>query len=160
MGFSFGLLVVLLIIGVALLVIEMFMPGFGAFGITGIIILVSAGILSIIYLPFGWYIALCELFAIALIFYIALKYIRKNGLNGKLVLTENLDFQKPQTKNLQHLYEKEGKTLTALRPYGTALIDGNIIEVSTIDGYIPEKTLVKVIDIYNDKIIVKKVSQQ
>ena len=154
------LLTTLLIVGLCLLCIEMFMPGFGIFGISGIVILIVSSILTLLYVPYGLFIIAAELVIVLVILYFILKYIKKNGLNGKLILTENLATEKINPKDFQSLYGKEGITTSALRPYGSAIIDGNMVEVSTVDGYIPEKTRVIVIDVYNEKIVVEALSQQ
>ena len=156
-----SLLIVLLIIGLCLLFAEMFMPGFGVFGISGIAVLIVSAVMAVVYVPvYGIYIVMCQAVTVFGMLYFGLKYIKKNGLNGKLILTENLASEEMEEKDLESLYGKEGITTTVLRPYGTAVINGEILEVSAIEGYIPEKTRVIVIDASKEKIIVEKISEQ
>jgi membrane-bound ClpP family serine protease len=149
-----------LVIGMALLIVEVFMPGFGVAGISGIALLLvgvflvwqAAGPLAAL----GVLLILVALLAIALS--IALRST-SSGLLSKtpLVLHEQSDSSAPLASNadLAVLLGREGRTITPLRPAGIADIDGVRMNVVSDGGYIPQGILVSITEVEGTRIVVK-----
>jgi membrane-bound serine protease (ClpP class) len=54
------------------------------------------------------------------------------------------------------LIDKEGETITMLRPAGTAKIDGKKVDVITEGVFIPQHTRIKVVAVTGNKVVVRK----
>lgn len=160
--------IVIFIIGVALLVVEIFViPGFGIFGAVGIILMIGALFLGLIsdFPLVDWsmiqmatiQLALAFIFAIIII-YVLLKFLPKSQIWNKLVLNRNIDEQSGYTSEIKtkELVGKSGKALTDLRPSGSAIIEKNRIDVVTNGEYIIKGTKIIVIDEEGSKVVVEK----
>ena len=148
-----------LIIGLGLMIAEMFTPGLGLMGTFGIIALIAAIVLSAHSL-------LDAIFTLAIIFvvlfiagFIVYRSFTKGRLaNSSIVLSDRIDSASTSLDNaeIRGIVGKEGITTTALRPSGNAEIDGNIVEVKSMDGFLNEKTPIIVNRITDGVIMVEK----
>ena len=108
----------LLFTGVVLLLVEVLMPGFGLFGITGLVVLaVSIGIFMSVPGISGT-IALLIALALVVLAIIALFLFLRRKRPQALILSESLSGSAAQ--NPDYLVGVSGITLTPLRPTGTA----------------------------------------
>jgi membrane-bound serine protease (ClpP class) len=153
-----------LIIGVILMVIECFVPGFGIFGIGGLASIIGAitaqGILYKSVAQILFLISLAIL-AVLLIFLIFLRSARF-GLIGKTPLIQNktalpVDYDSKNKNELKFLIGQRGVTITELRPVGRFMIDNKVYEGITSGEPIEINEIIKVVDIEGNKIKVKKV---
>ena len=161
--------IIIFIIGVVLLLVEIFViPGFGLFGAAGIILMVGSLFLGLIsdFPLVDWdmiqmaTIQLAGAFILSIIvIFILLKYLPKTKIWSNLVLQKNIDEQSGYTsdKKIKELIGKTGKALTDLRPSGTALIDNNRVDVVTSGEYIIKGIKIVVIDEEGSKIVVQKI---
>ena len=147
--------IILIIIGAILICAEAFMPGFGICGISGLIAFIGGIVLTVIASPIGIFIAIGELGVLGLIVLVAIRYIKRKQLHGKLILDEAPDLEPPEHGDLSYFMGKEGVTKTTLRPYGKVDFNGTSVEAAADGQYIPENTHVKVVDISGRKITVK-----
>lgn len=150
-------IIALLIAGIALLLIELFIPGFGIFGITGLILCtISSIIIAYSYGPA----ALCvELILLAFIAALLFRALKKNKAFKKIILEESLSAQGFDENLISGLMNKEGITTTDLKPYGKACFDGTEADVFSNGGYIYKDKAVKVIAIKGKNVIVKELSE-
>jgi len=153
------LTLIMLLIGVGCLVTEVFIPGFGVFGITGIIMLVASSVLTLIFIPFGLFFALAEIVIIFVVCCIIFNYIRKNQLKGKIILDETLNFEKKELGNIDYFIGKEGITKTTLRPFGSVDFNGIVVDAYSDGDFIPLHQKVIVVNIKENKIYVKRANQ-
>jgi len=154
---------ILLTLGLILCIIEMFVPGFGAFGISGIICLLGGIVAKMLYGgTLTQMIALIVIFSIILliVFGIAV-WSAKRGLISRspMVLKETAlpENYAEADKSLQKLKGKEGLTVTICRPFGTIQIDDKFYDASSVDEYLDKGTLVKVVEVEGDQIFIQKV---
>lgn len=147
------------VIGFALVIVEMFHPGFGFPGVSGAILLITGVCLtakSLIELLI-MLIILIALLCVALT--IVLKSATKGRLSKILVLHES---QKKETgyvgsEDLKYFVGKEGITLSILRPAGTADFDGIKLDVVSQGEFIKPDSKVKVIEVEGRRIVVKQI---
>lgn len=153
---------VLLCVGMVFIVIEVFMPGFGFFGIVGSI-LVIAGVVVRIVDGLNVVQSLTLILMVLGLFVVALMYMifsAKYGVLGKNGLFEtrsslDVDYNKAD-KELRKLVGKSGKTLSVLDLAGKAKINGKIYDVVSINSYIEKDKNIKVVKIENNNIMVRK----
>lgn len=160
--------IVIFIIGVALLLIEIFViPGFGIFGAAGIVLMIGSLFLGLIsdfpLVDWGMLqmatVQLAGAFVLSVIaIYFLIKFLPKSRVWNNLVLKKNIDEQSGYTaeEQLKDLVGKSGKALTDLRPSGSAQIDKKRIDVVTNGDYITKGTKITVIDEEGSKVVVEK----
>ena len=151
-------LILCLISGIALLVVEVFMPGFGLPGISGLV-LIAAGVV-ITWNTYGAVAGLAvTLIALALAG-ISISVSIKSAANGKL--SRSALFLKETVPSVEHeeteaLLGKTGETTTVLNPVGFAEFDGVRLNVITEGGYLAKGVPVKVEKVDGAKIIVREI---
>jgi membrane-bound ClpP family serine protease len=150
--------VALLIAGCGLLVVEMFVPGFGVFGISGIVMLVISAVITAVVVPFGIFILLGEAVVVGMVIYSVAVYIQRKQLHGKLILDETLGEVQKDIGDLSYFLGKEGISKTTLRPFGMADFNGIAVEVCSDGDYVPENKQIKVIGVKKNTIIVKQLN--
>ena len=151
-------LILCLITGVGLLVVEVFVPGFGLPGISGIVLLgVGIGLTWTTYGPVAG--LAVTLIALALAG-IAISISIKSAATGKLsksALILNEVTQPVEHEEAEALKGKEGVTDTVLNPVGIAVFDGVRLNVVSEGSYLEKGVKVKVQQVEGNKIIVRKV---
>ena len=131
-GWNLGGLI-LVLIGAALIIIEMLIPGFGIAGISGAAAVI-AGLIIGSNDPISALFSVAILVVILSIAVIIFKVVfgkRKNGKNSRIVLNESIAAEATDrvTAESAELIGKQGIALTALRPSGAALINGKRYDV-------------------------------
>lgn len=152
------LAIILLVVSALLIVTEVLVPGFAVFGVLGVICFIASCIVTAIFVPYGLFWLLAEIVTLLVMLYGAYTYLRKNQLDGKLILTDVLESETREFGDLEHFLGFEGITKTSLRPFGSAEFNGNAIDVYSDGEYINEHERVKVIKVAGDKVYVKKVN--
>lgn len=157
-----GWLELLLFFGGMLLVLfELYVPGVGLFGISGVV-----SVLTSIFLTLGGNITALNILAgslvVALVFFLLiLKYLPSSGLWHRLVLrdaeTASAGFVSGQDYT-QYL-GKEGVVISILRPAGTIDIDGVHLDVVSEGQYIETGIKVKVVSINGTRIVVQPIRE-
>ena len=153
-------IIICFLIGIGLLILEAFMPGFGAAGITGII-------LEIITLVMTWFehgplATLAMLLIVLLVLAIAISTGLRSITSGRLSKsslvhseTESNEEGYRSVEDLAVFMDKEGTATSVLRPTGIADFDGVRLNVSSEGDYIPAGTRVRIIKVEGAKILVK-----
>jgi Membrane-bound serine protease (ClpP class) len=150
----------ILIIGVTLVIVEMFHPGFGAPGITGTILI----IIGIIFIASNFQQALILIVLVLAILGIALSIILHSATKGKLSRSPLIlkHSQQKETgyigiEDLEFFLGKEGVSFTVLRPSGVVDFDGVKIDVVSEGSFIPQGKKVKVVKVIGRSIVVREV---
>ena len=154
--------VLLLSVGVVFMLVEMFVPGFGFFGITGTLSLIAGVVVRICDgLNVTQSIALC-LFMLVFFVIITLLMVGgvKRGLLGKSGLFERRTSIPQDYNEISRQYKKlvgkSGKAVTKIDLAGKAKINGKVYDVMSINSYIEEGQHVKVVEIKDNTIMVRK----
>lgn len=151
-------LILCLLAGVTLLVVEVFVPGFGVPGIAGLVLL-TAGI-AITWVHYGVAAGLAATLLALVLAGISISVSIKSAANGKIsrsTLILRRETPENDHEEMTALVGKEGKATTALRPVGMAELDGVRLEVFSEDRFIEVGTPVRVIRAEGNKIIVRAV---
>lgn len=154
--------IALLSVGLLFIVIEIFVPNFGFFGITGILSLIAGVVVRICG---GLNLSQSLILILIVIGFLCLSVMfmvwgAKYGILGKTGLFErsttlSKDYNEPERK-LRKLVGKSGKTISALNLGGKAKIKGKIYDVVSISSFIEEGKNIKVVEIRNNTIMVRK----
>lgn len=153
-----------LIVGLIFIVVEIFQPGFGFFGITGSV-LVIVGIVIRVYNHGGGnpIIQLFILLAIVMLVLVAaftvMVFSMKRGYLSRTGFV-NKDTavsvgHTAGTADYDYLVGKEGVTLCALRPAGSVMIDGKVFDVVSNAMFIAKDCKIVVDYVEGGKIVVK-----
>ena len=153
--------IITFVIGVALLLVEVFLiPGFGVTGITGIlcigfsIVMLYGGVFSALHAV--GYLMLYSLIAITIIYYAAPKI----GLFNRFILKKKMEkedgFVAVETDAYANLLGLEGVTMSICRPSGKVKIGSERYDVVSDGDFIEkgERVIVKKVD--GNKILVSK----
>lgn len=156
-------IVVCFILGVGLLVLEAFMPGFGIAGISGILLEVIATALT--WVSHGPMAALGMTLVILSLIAIAISMSLRSATNGrlsrsKMILkdTESNEAGYRSTQDMEVFLGKEGATTTVLRPAGIAEFDGVRLNVVSEGEFIPAGINVRIVRVEGSKILVRPVT--
>ncbi|MHB8964020.1 MAG: NfeD family protein [Saccharofermentanales bacterium] len=147
------------IAGLLLLIAEMFMPGFGVAGISGLVLIV-VGILLTASTPFEALVMFIIFFLLAgIVLAIVIRSASKGRLNKKLVLhlSSQQELGYSSSKDLTDLIGKTGTAVTTLRPSGTGDFEGTRYDVVTEGSYIEKDTRIKVRQVNGSRIVVEAV---
>lgn len=151
--------IVLFLGGIALIVVELFVPGGGLFGIAGLL-----AILGSIFLVLGGNVQALSSLSISLIVSIILflfiaKRLPNSKLWSRLVLKESETTQDGyvSANNYQIYLHKVGVVESLLRPAGTVIIDGVKLDVVSEGIYIQPGTKVTVISVHGSRIVVRPI---
>ncbi|MCL2699247.1 MAG: hypothetical protein FWE68_02955 [Defluviitaleaceae bacterium] len=150
--------IILLILGTILICIEMFLPGFGICGIAGTALVIASGAITIATVPYGLFIVLAQVSAVAIVIYAAFVYAKRKQLHSKIILDETLAEDVNPIGGLEFFLGKEGVTRTPLRPFGEGVFNGASLQVVSDGSYIPENTRVKVTSVDGQRVLVAPVN--
>ena len=151
----------LLCLGIFLCIIEAVVPGFGIFGITGILCeiagvvthaVISGSALQVLFL-------LVVLILLTVLMFLLFVRSAKYGFLAKSAIVENktaipTDFPKKAQKELEALVGREGLSLTECRPVGVVRIGDNTYEAISKSTLIKKGEVVKVIAVEDAKLII------
>ena len=148
--------VILLVVGFVLLVIEMYVPGFGAFGISGCVLLIG-GIIAARPTPLQALIMVVIILALlCIVLSVSIHSASKGRLSkSKLVLTDE-SIEHAEAADLGEFVDKKGVAVTVLRPAGMAEFDGVKLNVVSDGEFIPEGERVRVSRVEGNRIVVVK----
>lgn len=147
--------------GMALITLEVMLPGFGVPGISGIVLLVVGIALTIS--AHGMLAGLGVLIMVIAILAIVISIALKSAANGKLsksklILNDTAidqDKEQVQQEDLRELIGREGKTGTVLRPAGIAEFDGVRLNVVTEGEFIDKDKAVAIVSVEGSRIVVR-----
>lgn len=153
-------IIICFVIGIGLLILEAFMPGFGAPGITGVILEVITLVMT--WFEHGPIATLAMLLIVLLVLAIAISTSLRSITSGRLSKsslvhseTESNEDGYRSVEDLAVFMDREGTATSVLRPTGIADFDGVRLNVSSEGDYIPAGTKVRIIKVEGAKILVK-----
>ena len=155
-------LVVCFVVGIALLVVEAFVPGFGLPGISGVVMEIIAIVLT--WMNHGPVAALGLTIIVLALIAIAISVSLRSATNGKLSRSKlvlkhresNEEGYRSQ-EDMQVFLGKEGEATTVLRPTGMAEFDGVKLNVVSEGEFVPAGTRVRIVRVEGSRIVVRVV---
>ena len=146
----------LLILGIVFLLIEIFVPGFGVFGIGGLFAIAISAVITVSTMENGVMIVVSGLVILAAVGYIAVEAAKKFGVYGKLVLKDTLEPDNENNDAMHSLIGAGGIVKTPLKPHGKVDFDGVVTEAYSDGDYIPTGERVEAYKVYANNLYVRK----
>lgn len=151
-------IIICAVVGIALLVVEFFMPGFGLPGIAGLLLLAVSVVFT--WMEHGAYAGLGATVAVLALGSASVMIFLKSATKGRLsrsplMLHDNLTTDEAADMD-KYLY-KTGLTQTVLRPAGIALIDGDRVNVVSAGEFIENGAPVRVEEVEGSRVLVQKI---
>lgn len=152
-----ALQLILMTLGFGLIILEMYMPGFGLPGISGTVMLIVGVVMIAESVMQGLLISLLIVALLAVAFSIAIRSAAKGKvINSKLVLN-SVATKQAEENPLDFYMEKEGVAVTPLTPVGNGDFDGVRLSVLSDGAYIEKGDKIKVVKVEGKKLFVRKV---
>ena len=148
------------LVGIGLLIVEAFMPGFGVAGISGI--LFEAAAIVLVYLSYGPLVAAIALVIGLAVIAFALSISLRSAAKGKLSQSDMIlnatQSEKDgyvATDDMKVFLGRTGTVITTLRPTGMAEFDGVRLNVMSDGEFIDTGTAVRIEKVDGSRILVK-----
>lgn len=155
-------LIVCFVVGIVLLVLEAFVPGFGLPGISGIVLEVITIVLA--WVNHGPVAALGVTIIVLSLIAIAISVSLRSATNGRLSRSKLILKEKESneagyrsSEDMNVFLGKEGETTTVLRPTGMAEFDGVKLNVVSDGEFVPEGTKVRIALVEGNRIVVRSI---
>lgn len=153
-------LLVCFVVGIGLLVLEAFMPGFGLPGISGIVMEIVA--IALTWVNHGPVAALGLTIIVLSLIAIAISMSLRSATRGrlsrsKIILKERESNEAGyrSAEDMQVFLGKEGETTTVCRPTGMAEFDGVKLNVVSEGEFLPAGTRVRIVQVEGSRIVVR-----
>lgn len=157
--------ILLLSLGLVFCIIEAIIPGFGFFGVMGILCEIAGVVVHAVLSGSALQVFLLTLIVVLVIVLVFLLFIRsaKHGLLAKTAIVENKtalpsDFREKAEEELKTLIGKEGLTITECRPVGKIRIGQETYEAQSVGAVIQKGDVIKVVAIEDARIMIDKLS--
>lgn len=148
----------LLVAGVVLLLVELAVPGFGIFGVAGMVCLTGGGY----YLLGGGQVALAVLVTFYLLLAMVIAflcfYLPSESKWNPFVLWNKQRNTDGYTggKDFTALQGKTARALTTLRTAGTIIVDGERIDAVSTGDFIDKDSAVRIVRVEGSKVFVER----
>ena len=155
----------LFVLGIIFCAIEMFVPGFGFFGISGVVMIVVGIIVRMICggdLFMLLYMILGALVLFVLAFWVISRAITKGRLSKTALF--HVDSAVPTgntegTRDFAYLVGASGVAITPLRPIGRAKFGNETIDVIARDGFIAADAKLTVLETEGSRVVVIEIKE-
>lgn len=149
--------IVLILLGIALLVAEIFIPSFGVTGLLGIASIIGGVVMRADTFSQGIVMFLVILIVVMILMFIAFRFVASR--RTPLILQDTLN-EEEANKDLNYFIGKMGIALTILRPAGKGDFNGVRLDVITEGNFIKKDSVIEVSRIEGKKIFVKEVTEE
>ena len=149
--------IILFLVGVGLIIAEMFEPGFGFFGAFGVISLIICIFVTANTVAEGLMLTAFFFVIVLILLAVFLVLVSKGNLPKRLILHEAETAEEgfTGTEDMKHMMGKTGIVTTICRPVGNVDFDGVKLEVISQSEFIDKGIMVEVIGIEGNRVVVK-----
>ncbi|MCM1289689.1 MAG: hypothetical protein NC132_04185 [Corallococcus sp.] len=152
--------IILFVLGIIFCAVEMCIPGFGVFGITGTLMIIAGIVVRIVCggdLMMLLYMIVIALVLFVLMFFVFSKLITKSRLRKTPIFSVDPTVSEDKTegtKDFSYLLGKTGVTQTPLRPVGKATFENESVDVVARDGYIVQDAEITCVQVEGSRVVV------
>lgn len=147
------LAIILIIVGVGLMIAEIFIPSFGMTGILGLVAILSGVLLTANSIAEGVIMFLIIFIIVLILMFIAYRFIASK--RSPLILKDSVRVPQPKS-DLNYFLGMEGVALSILRPSGKADFDGVRLDVISSGEFVKKGSKIIVTSVEGEKIIVEE----
>ena len=144
-----------LLLGAGLMILEIFLPGFGLPGISGIVFIGAGIVLAAIH--HGMLMAVVILLVVIALLALVLSWVMRAAARGDyhsdIFLKEKDELHSKE--DMQVLVGKKGRATSVLRPAGIGDFDGVRLNVVTEGGFIERDQLIEIVSVDGARIVVR-----
>ena len=148
-----------LLLGAGLMILEIFLPGFGLPGISGIVFLTAGVVLAALH--HGLLLAVVILLVVIALLALVVSWVMRSAAKGEchseIFLKEKDELH--SREDMQVLIGKRGRTTSVLRPAGIGDFDGVRLNVVTEGGFIERDTPIEIVSVDGTRIVVKPLNE-
>ncbi|MCL2226551.1 MAG: hypothetical protein FWB97_02835 [Oscillospiraceae bacterium] len=153
--------IILFVVGIGMIIVEMYQPGFGLFGAVGVISLIACIFVTAQTVAQGliltgiFFVILLILLVIFLVFF-------SKRLPKQLILhdSETVEQGFSGTEDMKYLMGKTGVVMTICRPAGNVDFDGVRLDVVSNGEFVEKGALVEVVEIEGNRIVIREKVKQ
>jgi membrane-bound ClpP family serine protease len=148
----------LFIFGLILVGMEMFLPGFGVAGISGVVLLIIAIFMSAETLLQALIMAFLLAVLVVIMIFVTLRSAKKGVLSRRLILRMSSTGEQGyrSANDCERWLGKQGLAATQLRPAGVGEFENERLDVVTEGEFIDKGTPIIVVQSQGRRIVVKK----
>lgn len=156
-GFAGWESLILFVVGVVLMIAEIFVTGFGIIGAIGVLSLGTGVVMAAYDTTYGLKVMLFAFIVSVITGIILFKYFGHLGMWRRLIHEERQEKAAgyTPTRSLRHMMYQVGRTVTPLRPSGTAVFHGQRFDVVSEGAFLPVDTDVQIVLIEGTRIVVR-----
>ena len=150
--------IVVLVIGILLIGIEFYMPGFGVPGITGTICTAAGVYLTGKDTSQRIIVGIIAIVIVAVMLVISIIIFSSKNFKSPIKLDTDLQGKNVfiEEQDMEYLIGKQGVAITDLRPAGKGEFDGVTLDIFSANYFIKKDTKLIITSIENNKIMVKE----
>jgi membrane-bound serine protease (ClpP class) len=138
-------------------ILELFTPSMGGFTILALGAAVGSAYLGFQYSePFGYLMVAANLTTFPVVLYFGLNLLKKSPIMHHHELLSGSQ-SSPDAPPLSHLLGKEGRTVTPLRPAGSAMIGEAKVDVVAQGKFVDPGTPIRVIHVEGNRVVVEPI---
>ena len=152
----------LLILGLVVVLVEVFVPTGGLLGlVAGVLLVTSVGLAFSQGMGTGLVFLTIVTVSVPGVIGVGMHYLPQTAIGRKLILAppkpEEVDPASERDRALQHLVGQIGRTMTPLLPSGISEIDGRRVDTTSEGMSIDAGVLVRVVEVSGHRVVVRKV---
>lgn len=148
-----------LLLGAGLMILEIFLPGFGLPGISGIVLIAAGIILAAVH--HGMLVAVVVLLVVIALLALAVSWVLRSAAKGNygsaIFLNEKDELS--TREDMKVLVGKKGHTCSVLRPAGIGNFDGVRLNVVTEGSFIERDVPIEIVSVDGTRIVVRKIRE-
>ena len=149
--------VILILLGIGLLVAEIFIPSFGVTGLLGVVSIIGGVVMTADTISQGIVMFLIILVLVLILMFVAYKFVVSK--KSPLILKDSVN-EESLENDLLFFLDKKGLALTILRPSGKGDFDGVRLDVMTEGDFIKKNSAIVVSRVEGKKIFVKEIQME
>jgi membrane-bound serine protease (ClpP class) len=161
-GFAGWESVILFVVGLILMIAEIFVTGFGIIGGLGVLALGAGVVMAAYDTTYGLKAMLLAIIIAVIAGIVIFKYFGHLGMWNRLILSDRQEKAAGYvpTRNYRHMMYQIGRTITPLRPSGTAVFHGQRFDVVSEGAFIPVDTEVQIVLVEGTRIVVRETDKR
>lgn len=146
------------VLGIALVIVEMFTPGLTAPGAVGFLLIIVGVILTANSFIEGLILVLVVIAILSIALFFVLRSASKGMLSKSPLIKKETEREYLSVDDMKFFVGKEGDALTILRPAGTCDFSGVRLDVVTEGSFVKKGTKVKIIRVEGRRIVVAPIA--